>query len=148
MKDEKSVSSDLPSNKDKLTLKQQRFVKAIAGGAPDLKTAAIQAGYKAKSDINFSKIGSQLLENPRIKSTIAHEIASGRYDQKFETVWQSVFESAALKDPDHSIRMQAQLLCLKAIDQISKIGGLEAPKQLETRSLSLSDLFPQGRIAR
>ena len=133
-----------------LTPKQDRFVKAMVQGVPDQMTAARIAGYEAKNNINLSKIASQLLDNPRIRSTIALEIASGDYDEKIRSVWTDSLSDPAIHDSDPSVRIKANALRLKAIDQIMKAGGLEAPKKIEQRTLKadLSYLLTQVKIAK
>ena len=121
-----------------LTKKQEAFTKHYVGNPKASVTdSVIAAGYSIENRQMASVIGSQLLKNTKVRSAISEVIQGGQYDERIKEVWNEAFETGSFQDK------------FKAIDQIVKIGGLEAPKRVDKREMKVSgsveDLLPKIR---
>jgi len=128
--------------KRKLTAKQARYVGHLLDGETPTD-AVIKAGYNASTRDSASHMASELLTKPVVRSTLADSIKKGQYDQRFTSKWDEILERHLESKPqDFAATANVQL---KAMEQIARIGGLIAPKQVETRTLNLSAILPERK---
>lgn len=99
----------------KLTPQQQSFAAEVAAGNCTLTEAALRAGYSPKS---ASKLGSQLMANPRISAEVdrirakAAATAQGSRVEVLDIIYETLHEARV--DGDRANTLKAAELWLKA----------------------------------
>lgn len=138
--------SDAAKKKRKLTKKQSAFVshyvKHPEASATD---SVIAAGYRTKNRDLAAKVGSQLLDNPRVKTRLQDLLHAGKFEEEIQRVWRDILGLDPENPPQGLSAKDVHDLKLKANQQLIRCQGLEAPRKSENRSLNVSirDLIPK-----
>lgn len=129
----------------KLTQKQANYVSLLLDDRTPTQ-AVIEAGYNVANLDYAQSMGCDLLRHPEVRSTLSERIREGRYDSRFESKWDAILNKDLEDKPqDFAVVANAQI---KVMEQIARIGGLIAPKQVETRSLNLTAMLPERKLAK
>lgn len=131
--------------KHKLTKKQAGFIREYIKPNISQARAVFNAGYNAKNMDNASRIGNELIKNPRVCSALDEIIYGNALDQEISDTYKEIL-TQRFDNEDVNIRIKAQDLKLKAIQQLNRLKGKEAPKKTEhvRKTASFQTFLPAG----
>ena len=114
----------MAKKKKRLTVKEQKFVKAVLEPDMSQAKAVVKAGYKT-TKLNATKMGSQMMAKPHIAKAIAQVI-----DEEFPEAGNRAVQvlREILNDEESS-----PMVRMKAIEMLGKFKGWQAP----TKSMSI-----------
>jgi hypothetical protein len=121
-----------------LTVREAKFVQAVVRD-PNQTKAALAAGYAASS---AAVTGSQLIRRPNVKAAVMAAIAQMDVAACIRKTHTAI-HNLPIEGEDAAVNGN---LRLKAIDQISRIAGLEAPRQSQRAvgHFDIDSLLPKG----
>ncbi len=117
---------------EKLTVREQKFVAALASGnAPTIQEAVLAAGYKPSNTPSLRTMSQEIMARPRVQNALAEAIK--REFPDVET------NAARVLLDIMSNTMETSNNRLKAIDMLSNIFGWKAPSKSTSLKVSLKD---------
>lgn len=135
--------------KNGLTVKQERFARAVANGS-NVVAAAVEAGY----DLNVAgrpSLPSRMLRKEAIQARVQELINEASYEQLARNHWTQVLSQDVpdVIDNPKLIYLAEKIWAAKdrVIDTIARLGGWEPSKRVETKSLviksNITDSLPK-----
>jgi phage terminase small subunit len=118
------------SDKDDLTIKQQKFVEEVAQGKP-ASHAVIEAGYKASTPQSAASMGHKLMTNPKVQGALSRRMAEmyPDADRDLVNLLRDIVTNPMERTGDR----------MKAAEMLIKVKGWYAPTKSASVNVAVKD---------